>query len=87
MVAGVSVNGSLPPPCHRRHSRIRRTGGRLLTTKPKSRSGVPKTPIRSAGTGPWPGNNSRFGFAIDSARHGTHLRNPHAGSARTQRFV
>jgi hypothetical protein len=43
--------------------------------------------VRSAGAGPRPGNVTPFGFAIDSARHGTHLRNPHAGSARTQRCV
>jgi len=87
MVAGAGVDEPLPPSCHWRHSGIRRTGGRLLATKPKSRGDVPKTPIRSAGTGPRHGNNSRFGFAIDRARHGTHLRNPHARSARPQRLV
>jgi len=86
-LAGASVNEPLLASCHRRYSWIWRTGERLLTRKRNSGGGVRKTTVRSAGAGPWPGNNSPFGFAIDSARHGTHLRNPHAGSARTQRFV
>lgn len=83
-LAGAGVDGFLLTPCHWRH---RRTGERLLTRKSKSSAGVPKTMVGSAGVGPRPGNVSPFGFAIDSARHGIHLRNPHAGSARTQRCV